>query len=158
MIIYPYNKPIRSTSFDEYENEHNMSPEEKIQYVKDRIDEETAISPKGPIRYFLYTVGHPDNPDEWTILDRSDQRRILKKLEEQKYIKNLQSSEDNNTFWLEKVQKRTKKQPTTKQKRRGNILSHIKTTEQLLQNRTLFDKTIQILGEIQANHQDAVLS
>ena len=36
MIIYPYNKPIRSTSFDEYENEHNMSPEEKIQYVKDR--------------------------------------------------------------------------------------------------------------------------
>jgi len=153
MIIYPYNKPIRSTSFDEYENEHNMSPEEKIQYVKDRIDEETAISPKGPIRYFLYTVGHPDNPDEWTIIDRSDQRRILKKLEEQKYIKNLQSSEDNNTFWLEKVQKRTKKQPTTKQKRRGNILSHIKTTEQLLQNRTLFDKTIQILGEIQANHQ-----
>jgi len=130
-----------------------MSPEEKIQYVKDRIDEETAISPKGPIRYFLYTVGHPDNPDEWTILDRSDQRRILKKLEEQKYIKNLQASEDNNTFWLEKVQKRVKKQPATKKKRRGNILSHIKTTDQLLQNRSLFDKSIQVLGEMQANHQ-----
>jgi len=37
---YPYNKPTRSTPFDEYENEHNMSPEEKIQYVKDRKDEE----------------------------------------------------------------------------------------------------------------------
>ena len=107
-----------------------MTPEEKIQYVKDRIDEETTISPKSSIRYFLYKVGHPDNPEEWTILDRNEQRRILKKLEQEKYIKSLTPEDGNNAYWLEKVQKRAKKQPA--KKRRGNLLSHIKHTDQLL--------------------------
>lgn len=128
-----------------------MTPEEKIQYVKDRIDEETAISPKGPIRYFLYKVGHPDNPEEWTILDRNEQRRILKKLEQEKYIKNLTAEEDNNAYWLEKVQKRAKRQPD-KKLRRSNLLSHIKNTDQLLQERVLFEKALKILGEMKPNH------
>lgn len=36
---------IKDVAFDEYENEYLMSPEEKIQYVKDNIDGETLISP-----------------------------------------------------------------------------------------------------------------
>ena len=33
------------------------------------------------------------------------------------------------------------------------MLSHIKNTDELLQNRALFDKTLQILGEMQSGHR-----
>lgn len=80
-----------------------MTPEEKIQYVKDRIDGDTLISPKGPIRYRVMSVGHPDNPDEWTILNKNDQRKILHKLEQEGYIKGLTQIENGDVYVLEKV-------------------------------------------------------
>lgn len=129
-----------------------MTPEEKIQYVKDKIDEETAISPKGPIWYFLYSIGHPDNPEEWTILTRDEQKRIIKKLEEEKYIKNVELSEDGKGFWLEKVLKRTRRKKSDKTKR-SNLYSYINTTDELLQHRELFQKALKIIGEIQPNHK-----
>jgi hypothetical protein len=127
-----------------------MTPEEKIQYVKDKIDEETAISPKGPIWYFLYTVTHPDN-EEWTVLSRGEQKRIIRKLEKERYIKNVDFDEEKNGFWLEKIKKRvTKKKSATK--KRSNVYSHIKTTDELLQKRELFEKALKIFGEMEANH------
>lgn len=128
-----------------------MKPEEKIQYVKDRIDEETTISPKGPIWYFLYSVGHPDNPDEWTILTRGEQKRIIKKLEKEKYIKNVEFDEKKNGYWLEKIKKRTPKKAPKKTKR-SNLYSYIKTSNQLLQERELFEKTLKIIGDIKPKH------
>ena len=80
-----------------------MSPEEKIQYVKDNIDGETLISPKGPIRYHVTSVGHPDNPEEWTALTRNEHRRILQKLEQEQYIKNLTLVGNGDYYMLEKV-------------------------------------------------------
>lgn len=127
-----------------------MTPDEKIQYVKDRIDEETAISPKGPIWYFLYTVTHPDN-EEWTILSRGEQKRIIKKLEKEKYIKNVDYDEEKKGFWLQKINKRTPKKKA-QQKKRSNVYSHIKTTDELLQKRELFEKTLKIFGEMEPNH------
>lgn len=80
-----------------------MSPEEKIQYVKDNIDGETLINPKGPIRYLVTSVGHPDNPEEWTALTRGDHRKILHKLQQEGYIKNLTAIEDGNYYKLERI-------------------------------------------------------
>ena len=80
-----------------------MTPEEKIQYVKDNIDGETLINPKGPIHYLVNSVGHPDNPEEWTILTRGDHRKILHKLEQEGYIKDLTPIEDGNYYKLERV-------------------------------------------------------
>lgn len=81
-----------------------MSPEEKIEYVKENIDAEALISPKGLFRYTAMSVGHPDNPDEWTLLTHGEHIRILHKLEQEKYIKNLTPTESNIVFRLEKVQ------------------------------------------------------
>ncbi len=83
-----------------------MTPEEKIKYVKDCIDAEAMISPKGPFRYKAYSVGHPDNPDEWELLSHGEHIRILMKLEQEKYIKNLTPTKDNIIFKLEKVEDR----------------------------------------------------
>lgn len=80
-----------------------MNPEEKIQYVKENIDAETLISPKGPIRYAVTSVGHPDNPEEWTALTRGEHRRILQKLEQEKYIKDLTPIGNGDAYMLEKV-------------------------------------------------------
>ena len=80
-----------------------MKPEEKIQYVKENIDAETLISPKGPIRYAVTSVGHPDNPEEWTAITRGEHRRILQKLEQEKYIKDLTPIGNGDAYMLEKV-------------------------------------------------------
>lgn len=80
-----------------------MNPQEKIRFVKNNIDEQAEISPKGPIHLKLYSVTHPDN-EEWTLLTRSEQWSIIKKLEEEGYIKNISADEDGKGVWLEKVQ------------------------------------------------------
>lgn len=127
-----------------------MSPEEKIQYVKNQIDEGATISPKGPFWLFLYTVSHPDN-EEWTILERSEQRRIIMKLEQERYIKNVTPDANGKGFWLEKVQKRGPRKSAPL--RRSNLYSRIKSTDQLLQERELFQKALQIFGEIEPRHK-----
>ncbi|NCN11694.1 hypothetical protein GW937_00035 [Candidatus Kaiserbacteria bacterium] len=126
-----------------------MTPEEKIQYVKDNIDAEASISPKGSFYLRLYSVGHPDNPDEWTILTRGEQKRIIRKLEQEKYIKNVTPDEKEEGYWMEKVQKRAPRKKV--QPRRSNVLSHIKTTDQLIQERELFQKVLTIVGDIKPN-------
>jgi len=79
-----------------------MSPDEKIKYVKETVDAETAISPSGSIQYHLFSVGHPDN-EEWTLLTRSEHRRILYKLEQDGYIKDLSKIGNGDYYALEKV-------------------------------------------------------
>jgi len=82
-----------------------MTPEEKIAYVKKNIDDETAINPSGQILYYPHSVGHPDNPEEWYILNRDEHKRIIRKLEEDGYIKNVKFYSKNGNFLLEKVEK-----------------------------------------------------
>jgi len=66
-----------------------MDAKEKIEYVRQNIFELALTSPSGPVRLYLYSVSHPDN-EEWTILEVGEQKRILKKFEEDGEIKNLQ--------------------------------------------------------------------
>jgi len=131
-----------------------MTPEEKIQYVKKQIDDKASISPKGVFYLRLYSVGHPDNPEEWTILTRGEQKLIIKKLQQDKYIKNVTSDEKGGGYWLEKVQKRSPRKNTPT--RRSNVYSRIKNTSQLLQERELFQKVQQIFGEIEPRHKYTV--
>ena len=79
-----------------------MTSEEKIKYVRDRINELAEISPRGPLHLFLYAVSHPDN-EEWTILTRGEQWLIIRKLEEENFIKNVQFDEDKHGVWFEEV-------------------------------------------------------
>lgn len=128
-----------------------MDAQEKIEYIRKNISEVALTSPSGPLYLQLYSVGHPDNPEEWTILTVSEQKRILKKLEENGEIKNLQFT-DKNGVSLEVVKKRKQEKKT----RRSNTLSYIKTTDQFLQNRELFEKFLSILGDfknIQPKHK-----
>ncbi len=127
-----------------------MTPEEKIEYVKNSIEEKVAISPKGPVHLKLYTVTHPDN-EEWTVLSVGEQKSILKKLKEEGYIKNIVMDDDGRGCWFEKVKKRSPKNVTAT--RRSNVYSHIKTTDQLLQERELFEKVIKIVGDIKSKHK-----
>jgi hypothetical protein len=67
----------------------NPSPQEKIKFVKDVIRGISETSPNGPIAINLYPVKHSEDRMDIEILSVGDQKRILRKLEENKNIKNL---------------------------------------------------------------------
>jgi hypothetical protein len=79
-----------------------MTPEEKIQYVKNQIDELTKISPMGPKHICLSGVVEYEGGPE--ILSVKEQRLILEKLEEDGYLKDVWPIDDND-FWVEKSNK-----------------------------------------------------
>lgn len=120
-----------------------MSPQEKIDYIKKAINEKAQISPAGsfcidltPVADLEATGGFPDEAP--ILLSSSEQWLIIQKFQEEGYIKNVQL--DGNTVWLDLSKRKT---------RRSNILSYIKTTDELLQHRGLFSKFIQIIGGIE---------
>lgn len=121
-----------------------MDAKEKIKYVRNSIREVVQTSPSGTFHLKLYSVSHPDN-EEWTILSVGEQKRILQKLEEDGEIKNLQFNDPREALFevptKEKAQRKI---------RRSNMLSHIKTTNELIQNRELFQKFLSILGELKS--------
>lgn len=120
-----------------------MTPKEKIEYVKQQISEVTQINPTGPVHLTLYGLTeYEEGPD---ILSASEQRSIVKKLEEDGFIKSVQFDADKHGVWLEMAEKKT---------RRSNLLSYIKTKEQFLQHRNLFEKFIRIIDirEIKPKH------
>lgn len=98
-----------------------MDAQEKIEYVRKNISEMVQTSPSGPMHLRLYTVTHPDN-EEWTILSVGEQKRILRKLEEDGEIKNLTWEGDRGAVF-EAVAKMIK---SPEKMRRSNVLSHIK--------------------------------
>lgn len=65
-----------------------MTPAEKLQYVKNKIDEKLALSPTGLCMVRVITVreGKFDSP---ALMTREEQGIIYKKFEEEGYIKNL---------------------------------------------------------------------
>jgi hypothetical protein len=110
-----------------------MNAEEKIQYVKDLIEEKGKISPKGRFHINLYTLTeYEEGP---TLISRAEQRSIIQKLEEDGYLKNVEF-DDNVGVWLERAEKES---------RRSNLLSHIKTVDEFLQQRELFEKFIKMV-------------
>jgi hypothetical protein len=118
-----------------------MDAKEKIKYVKNSIREVIKTSPSGTLRLNLFTVTHPDN-EEWTLLSIGEQKRILQKLEENSEIKNLQFEGTREVLF-----EIPPKDKVPKKIRRSNILSHVKTIDQLMQHRELFEKFLKILGE-----------
>lgn len=118
-----------------------MTSTEKIEYVRNLVQEEATINPRGPLRLRLYTL--TDGEDGPTLLSASEQWKILLKLQEEGFIKNVAAGEDERSVWLEMVAKK-KPRPI----RRGNVLSHIKTVDQLVQHREVFEKFLKILGDI----------
>lgn len=79
-----------------------MNAEEKVEYVRNNIEEMIATSPRGPIKMILYSVGHPDN-EEWTLLTISEQKRILKKFEDEGRIKDLDLYNDKRVVSFEVI-------------------------------------------------------
>lgn len=117
--------------------------------MKDRIAEVVDISPTGPIHIRFYTVTeHEEGP---VILSRGEQIAIVNKLGEDGYLKNINLDEDRWGTWLEMGDA-----PRDEEKiRRGNILAYIKTTDELLAHRELFEKALRMVGnweEIQKGH------
>lgn len=112
-----------------------MTTKEKIKYVKDKIKEAAAISPSGSFRVGIHTLTTEiDGP---TIISRAEQWSIIQKLQEEGYVKNAKLGEDKLWAWMELAP-----QPKSDRKkiRRSNLLSYIKTTDELLQHRSLFEK------------------
>ncbi len=123
-----------------------MDAKEKIKYVKNSIREVAKTSPSGTLHLFLYTVTHPDN-EEWTILSAGEQKRILQKFEEDGEIKNLKFEGSRDVFFEIVPKEKTEKKP-----RRSNVLAYIKTTDELIQHRELFQKFLTILGDLKSIH------
>lgn len=123
-----------------------MTPEEKIKYVKDEIEDKIKISPKGPVHLRLYTLTeYEEGP---TLLSRGEQHSIVKKLKEDGYLKEITFDDDGSGVWVEKNQE------PEKIIRVSNLFKHIKTTDELLQNRELFEKFLKIIDikSIKAGH------
>ncbi|MCB9809290.1 hypothetical protein H6776_02740 [Candidatus Nomurabacteria bacterium] len=124
-----------------------MEAQEKLDYVIKRIDELFFTNPSGEVMYYTYTVTHPDN-EEWTILSAGEQKNILKKLEEDGYIKNLkQDSEEKRRFFIEKGEKYTEIK-NEERKVRSNLYRHIQSIDDLLENRELTERALKMLGEV----------
>lgn len=128
-----------------------MNAKQKIKYVKDAILEKAAINPSGPFRVRLYdVVAYEEGP---TILSRSEQWSILQKLEQEGFLVNAEPDEVDGTIWVELPA--TEEAPEPKKTRRGNAYSVIKTVDQLIQRRELFERFRKMLGdnrEIQSGH------
>ncbi len=98
-----------------------MTPSQKIQYVKDAINEKTQISPKGSVSLRLLTLTeYEDGP---TLLSNTEQQSIIKKLEEDGFVKNVVMGNDGYSVSLEAVSKHKSEQ--TKQVIRDRTLECI---------------------------------
>jgi hypothetical protein len=84
-----------------------MKPEEKIEYVKNIIDEVVKISPKGAVHIQLYDL--TESEDGPVVISRNEQKTIIKKLEEDRYVKNVFFQDDGVGVWLEMVIKEKRK-------------------------------------------------
>jgi hypothetical protein len=95
-----------------------MTPEEKIEYVKNEIDEVLKISPKGPVHIQLYTV--TEGEEGPVILSRNEQKTIIKKLDEDGYVRNVFFQDDGGGVWLERKIREKRKEP--QENKKTNIL------------------------------------
>jgi hypothetical protein len=102
----------------------NPSPQEKIKFVKDIIRGISETSPSGPIAINLCPVKHSEDRMDIEILSVGDQKRILRKLEEDKNIKNLVfAGETKVVFSIVNLDKEDKKQIKKEEKREGENLN-----------------------------------
>jgi hypothetical protein len=78
-----------------------MTPAEKLQYVKNKIDEKLALSPTGLCMVRVITVreGKFDSP---ALITREEQGAMYKKFEEEGYIKNLKIAQASIRVEFEK--------------------------------------------------------
>ena len=124
-----------------------MTSKEKIAFVKKRIKEVSDTHPSGTVDIELVPVvdleangGIPD--DAPVLLSRKEQWAIIQKLGEEGFVENIELDEDGRSVRLELAKPKT---------RRSSLLSHIKTTDELLEHRELFEKFTTIVrsaGEI----------
>jgi hypothetical protein len=85
-----------------------MTPKEKIKWVRDRINGLAEMNPAGGLYYDVAPVidveANGGIPDEaHVILSRSEQRSIIRKLEEEGFVKNVTFDEDKRGVWFEMV-------------------------------------------------------
>jgi len=105
-----------------------MTPEEKIEYVKNQIEEVTKISPKGPVHIQLYSLAeYEEGP---TLISRNEQKIIIKKLEEDRYVKNVFFQDDGVGVWLERVIKEKRK--VVYETKKSKYSNKIKSVDNLL--------------------------
>jgi hypothetical protein len=127
-----------------------MTPKEKIAFVKKLIQDASETHPSGAFHIQLADVittedleangGIPD--DAPVSLSRKEQRAIIQKLEEEGFVANVEFDEKGRNVRLEFVKPKV---------RRSNLLSHIKTTDELLEHRELYEKfsmLVRSAGEI----------
>lgn len=122
-----------------------MTPEEKFTYFKELIDEKFTLNPNGPLRFSYSTVLKSSKKKD-VRLSPSEQWKIIKKLEKDGYIENIINDDKNGQILFNKV---TRKKEVL---RRSNVFSYINTTDLLLQHREIFERVVDIIGEIAPNH------
>ena len=88
-----------------------MTPKEKIEYVKRNIDEKVQISPKGPVFVRLYTV--TESEDGPVLISRGEQNLIVRKLEQDGYLKNVTFEDNGYGIWVEVVSDEKQKNSVT---------------------------------------------
>ncbi len=81
-----------------------MNPEEKVEFVRNEIRDETYTHPSGSLRMGIYALGHPDN-EEWTLITRSEKQSIIQKLQEEGFVKDVEFDEDGKWVTLEMLEK-----------------------------------------------------
>ncbi|MFA7676257.1 MAG: hypothetical protein WCY28_02510 [Candidatus Shapirobacteria bacterium] len=115
-----------------------MTPKQKISFVKKMISEKAEISPSGRFSVHLVSVVEDlDFPDEAPVLlSGREQWSIIQKLEEEGFVQNIELDEKKQYAYLE---------VTKSKKRHSNLYSYIKTIDDFLQQRELFEKFIRLI-------------
>ena len=86
----------------------HWTPEEKIQWTKLLILEESLIRPKGKMKIRIYTQTGGETEYDPTFLTKSEQKYILKKIEEEGLIKNLEfDNQDSGIIYLDNLSNKT---------------------------------------------------
>jgi len=116
-----------------------MTPKAKIEYVKRQIEDKRQISPKGLLSFNLYTLTeYEDGP---VLLSNYEQQLIIKKLEQDGYVKNVSFENDGFKVTLEVVEKEKEgRKERVKDGKKSKHSNKIKTIDDLLMNIPLRDK------------------
>jgi len=115
-----------------------MTSKQKISFVKKMILEKAEISPSGRFCVSLVSIVEDlDFPDEAPVLlSRKEQWSIIQKLEEEGFVQNIELDEKKQFAYLEMAKPK---------KRHSNLYTYIKTVDDFLQQRELFEKFIKLI-------------
>jgi len=138
-----------------------MTATEKIDFVKNMIREKAEISPAGPFCIDLFDVlnieANGGIPDEAPVLMWiSEEKSIIKKLEEEEFIKNVQWDKENKRkVWLEIIKNEKDEENSCYSASYGYGIGYIKSVDDILVDiplRNVCLKIIERFGKLKRGH------